>query len=208
MAFHDVRFPEQISYGSRGGPTFLTDITAANSGDEQRNVNWSQSRSKYDVSWGLHSLDDIADLNAFFRARRGRAYAFRYKDFMDFTTNADGRTAPTHNDQILGTGDGTKTQFQLIKLYNDGAYSYTRTLTKPVSGTVKVAVNGTPVESGWSVNLLTGVITFDAPVTDTHVVTAGCEFDVPVRFDQDQLSVSIEQPEAGSMEIPLVEVRE
>ena len=206
MAFHDVRFPADLSFGSVGGPQRRTEIVTLANGHEERNAPWADSLRRYDAGLGMRSLDDVAVLTAFFEARAGQLHAFRWKDWADYKSCAPSRT-PAWEDQRVGVGDGTRTAFQLIKRYASGPYAYERTITKPVAGTVSVAVDGTKV-SGWSCDHATGIVILAAAPATGAVVTAGFEFDVPVRFDVDRIAVSVDSFEAGQVpDAPVVEVR-
>ncbi|MCT8999722.1 DUF2460 domain-containing protein [Chelativorans intermedius] len=207
MAFHEVRFPDDISRGARGGPERRTQIVELASGDEERNASWANSRRRYDVAYGIRRADDLATVVAFFEARNGRLYGFRFKDWADYKSCLpSGTPAPT--DQLIGTGDGEATAFQLVKTYASGAQSWTRTIAKPVAGTVRVALDGAEQLGGWSVDATTGVVTFDMAPAMGAAVTAGFEFDVPVRFDTDALDVTLDLERLGSItSIPLLEIR-
>ena len=183
MAFHEIQFPNDIAYGATGGPEFATSIVATASGYEQRNINWSAARGRWDVASGLKKQTQLDTLIAFFRARKGRAHGFRFKDWTDYKATA----------QALGTGNGTITTFQLIRTYSSGGNTDVRTITKPVAGTVKVYLASVQQMSGWSVNTTTGVITFSSAPGNGVTVSADYEFDVPVRFDTDRMAVTIEQ---------------
>ena len=144
---------------------------------------------------------------AFFEARNGRLHGFRFKDWADHKSCLpSGTPAPT--DQVIGTGDGTTTAFQLVKRYASGAQSWTRTVAKPVTGTVGIALAGVEQLSGWSVDTTTGVVTFTAAPGSGLAITAGFEFDAPVRFDTDVLDVTLDLERLGSItSIPLLELR-
>jgi uncharacterized protein (TIGR02217 family) len=207
MAFHEVRFPDTISRGARGGPERRTQIVELASGDEERNASWANSRRRYDVSYGIRRADDLAGVVAFFEARNGRLHGFRFKDWSDYKSGLPSNV-PSPLDQPLGTGDGATSTFQLVKHYTSGAQEWTRTITKPVSGSVRVALGGVEQASGWSVETTTGLVTFAAPPGAGVAVTAGFEFDVPVRFDSDTLDVILDIERLGSItSIPLVELR-
>src|SRR6056297_2760129 len=163
MAFHEVRFPDNISRGARGGPERRTQIVELASGDEERNASWTNSRRRYDVAYGIRRTDDLAAVVAFFEARNGRLHGFRFKDWGDHKSCLpSGTPAPT--DQAIGTGDGDgeTTAFQLLKRYSSGSQTWVRTITKPVAGTVRVALDGAEQLNGWSVNTATGVVTLDS----------------------------------------------
>jgi len=207
MAFHEVRFPDAISRGARGGPERRTQVVELASGDEERNASWANSRRRYDVAYGIRRADDLAAVVAFFEARNGRLHGFRFKDWGDHKSCLPSGT-PSPLDQPLGTGDGVRTAFQLAKRYASGGQSWTRAITKPVAGTVRVALSGTEQLSGWSVDTTTGVITFGSAPGAGVAVAAGFEFDTPVRFDTDTLDVTLDLERLGSIaSIPLLEIR-
>ena len=207
MAFHEVRFSEAIGRGARGGPERRTQVVELASGDEERNASWANSRRRYDVSYGIRRADDLAAVVAFFEARNGRLHGFRFRDWSDYRSGPPSQT-PSPLDQPIGTGDGTTTAFQLTKRYASGAQAWVRRIVKPVAGTVRVARAGVEAVSGWSVDATTGIITFDTAPASGVLITAGFEFDVPVRFDTDRLDVTWDLDRLGSIaSIPLVEVR-
>lgn len=206
--FHEILFPVDISLNSEGGPTRRTDIVALVSGHEERNSPWAGSRRRFNAGYGVKSIDDIEDVIAFFEARRGRLYGFRFADPFDHKSCRVAET-PGGEDQLLGAGDGAATDFQLVKRYASGAASYARDIKKPVAGSVLVSVDGAAQTSGadFSVDDTGGVISFTAPPAPGAVVTAGFSFDTPVRFDTDELRINLAAFKAGDIpSIPLIEV--
>lgn len=198
MAFHEVRFPDDIAYGASGGPEFATTIVTMASGFEQRNINWQAARGRWDVASGLKKQAQLDTLLAFFRGRKGRAHGFRFKDWSDFRATG----------QLIGTGDGTNKTFQLVKNYASGAGSESRIIKKPVSGTTKIYLNGVQLTSGWSISSSTGIVTINTAPSNGVPVTADFEFDVPVRFDTDRMAVTIEFFNLHQWSgIPIVEIR-
>jgi uncharacterized protein (TIGR02217 family) len=191
-SFHEVLFPTDISYGSKGGPKFKTDIFTADSGFEKRNIDWSQIRAEYEVEHGIKSQAQMDRLTAFFYARRGRAYAFRFKDWNDFRLSA----------QTIGFGDGSTTEFQIVKSYTSAqlqsnqAWGYTRKITKPVWGTIAGVTVGGVVKTSpadYTVDYTTGKITFvAAPAAGAEIIIGAGEFHIPVRFDTDHLDTTHE----------------
>lgn len=207
MAFHEVRFHDNISRGARGGPERRTQVVELASGDEERNASWANSRRRYDVAYGIRRADDLAELVAFFEARNGRLHGFRYKDWADYKSALPSQ-AITATDQQIGTGTGSLQAFQLAKRYTSGPQTWVRTIAKPVTGTVRVALGMVEQMSGWTVDTTTGVITFTTAPANGVIVRAGFEFDVPVRFDSDMLDVTLDFERLGSItSIPLVEIR-
>jgi uncharacterized protein (TIGR02217 family) len=207
MAFHEVRFPDDISRGARGGPERRTQVVELASGDEERNASWADSRRRYDAAYGIRRADDLVAVVAFFEARNGRLHGFRWKDWGDYKSGLP--SAPiTPIDQALGIGDGDTEAFQLVKRYESASQAWVRRTVKPVAGTVRVALAGAEQLSGWSVDAATGVVTFAVAPAAGVLVSAGFEFDVPVRFDTDRLDVTWDLDRLGSTaSIPLVEVR-
>jgi len=207
MAFIETpRFPEDISYGSTGGAGWSTDVLILKSGYESRNANWQQMRYKYNAAMGVRDNTQLDDLIHWFNAMQGRQHGFRFKDWTDYTSSELG-IATSHLDQLIGTGNASATTFQVTKKYIQGSQSRTRTILKLVSGTMKVALNDVLQSSGYTVNYNTGIITFSSAPGNGVTVKAGYEFDVPVRFDIDQLSISIEHYQTGSLSVPLIELR-
>jgi len=203
MAFHEIRFPDNISRGARGGPERRTQVVELASGDEERNGSWANSRRRYDVAYGIRRADDLAAVVAFFEARNGRLHGFRYKDWADYKSALPSQ-AITATDQRIGIGDGAATSFALLKHYISGAQTWERTITKPVAGTVRVALGMVEQMSGWTIDATTGVIAFTTAPAIGTIVRAGFEFDVPVRFDSDTLDLE----RLGSITaIPLLEIR-
>jgi len=202
MAFHEVRLPARLAFGSTGGVERRTEITTLGSGFERRSTPWAEGRRRYLIGAGLRSLDDMAALTAFFEARRGRLYGFRFRDFADFKSCAPG-AAVAATDQGIGTGDGARRGFGLSKAYGD----HERRIRKPVEGSVRVAVGGVET-TGFEVDHTTGEVTLAAAAPSGAVVTAGFVFDTPVRFDADRIEVTLESFGAGRMvAMPLIEVR-
>jgi uncharacterized protein (TIGR02217 family) len=197
-SFHEVRFPDAIAYGATGGPEYLTDIVILQSGFEQRNQSWDSARARYDVSTGIKNPTQAAEVISFFRARKGRAYGFRFKDWSDYRVIG----------QLIGAGNGTQTAFQLTKTYTSGGENETRPLKKPVSGTVKIYKDSILQSSAVTVDHTTGMVTFTTAPTTGVLITADCEFDVPVRFDTDRLAIRIQSHELFVWDqIPLIEIR-
>ena len=208
MAFHEVRFPADLSFGAVGGPERRTEIVALANGHEERNSPWAGSRRRWDAGLGMRSLDDLHALVAFFEARSGQLYGFRWKDWSDFRSCAPSGV-PGPEDQEVGVGDGERTAFGLTKHYADLGGSYVRSIRKPVEGTVRVAADGTELAEGadWTCDAASGTLAFAVAPAIGVRLTAGFEFDVPVRFDTDRLSISLATFEAGQApEVPVIEV--
>lgn len=206
-AFHEVRFPLRLALGTSGGPVRRTDIVNLSNGRENRNQRWRNSRRAYDAGSGVRSVSDLYAVLEFFEARGGQLYGFRFRDPVDFKS-CPPLVVPTAMDQRIGTGDGVTAAFQLVKTYADAGGGWTRTVAKPVEGSVRISVNGIAV-TAFSTDHASGIVTFAAGHVPTSgaAIRAGFEFDVPVRFDIDRIDVSLATFEAGRIpSIPLVEI--
>lgn len=209
MSFHEVRFPETLSFGSVGGPERRTDVVTLANGHEERNTPWAHARRRYDAGLGLRALEDIAALIAFFEARQGQLHGFRWKDWTDFSSALPGQDI-THEDQTIATGDGATRVFQLAKRYRSGAYSYLRPITKPVAASVRLGIGQEALEAGtdYDLDATTGQVTLTYAPEIGRQINAGFEFDVPVRFDTDRILTSVASFQAGEApNVPVVEVR-
>lgn len=215
MAFHDVVFPDEIAYGSKGGPKFQTTVVTLGSGVERRNQDWSRVRAEYDVSHGIKDPEQLSELRQFFYARRGRAHSFRFKDWGDFEIG----------NQTIGFGDGAATVFQLIKSYEPGAYQYDRILTKPEEGSLEgLRVGNVPYtefasfsnlsnaqrQTAFMVDYLTGKVTFAiAPASGLSIILTYGRFHVHARFDVDVFDPVHDFWNYQSWEsIPIVEIKD
>lgn len=212
MAFHDVRFPVNISYGSQLGPSFSTSLVRLDSGQVEAVSRYGTPHYKYDAGYSIRSQDDLYTVQTFYIARGGPANSFRFFDWMDNASTANGRTLPvaaSSVDQVIGTGDGSQTIYYLIKSYTSGSQSRSRRITKPILGSVSISFDTVPQASGWTVNYLTGAITFTTAPAGGVVIRAGFQFDVPVRFspsiDEDGLMATLANFEEGSLSVPLEE---
>lgn len=196
MSFYETRFPTDISLGALSIPAWKTDVIVFESGREQRNQRWSEVRNSYDVGYGVRTRDQLNALAAFFYEMRGRLHSFRFKDHLDYSAT---------NETLTYDGTGT---VQLTKTYGNGFNNYSKDIKKPVAGSVTLKVNGSNYSS-FTIDTTTGIITFTAsPVpTISDVITWSGEFDIPCRFDQDQLSINLKEAELGTTSCMLVEVR-
>jgi uncharacterized protein (TIGR02217 family) len=205
VSFVDTRFPEDISYGSQGGPSFNTTVYTATSGFEQRNMNWEDARCVYDISYGIKDKTDMGVVLNFFYAMRGKAIAFRYKDWADYKLSQE----------LIAVADGTAVDFQITKTYKAGVQEYVRTIRKIVTPVVgppaivfEVRVNDVLQVGGYSVDYNTGILTFTVAPTAAATIKVTGEFDVPVRFDTDAMEITEEAWELETWDsIPLIEIR-
>jgi uncharacterized protein (TIGR02217 family) len=204
-SFHEVQFPPDISLGAVGGPGFKTTITVLSGGAEKRNIDWANAKGAWDVAHGLRTQMQLDALRAFFYARRGRAYGFRFKDSTDFNVPDEGGHNP-----LMFTTNGYDRAFQIVKVYSDAAGSYTRNMSKPVAGFVYVYDNDLP-PTDYVVDLTPGIITLGSTLGSTtgDAISVACQFDVPARFDIDDMKITLTDIDNLAWgQIPIVEIRD
>lgn len=209
MSFHEVRFPASLSFGSVGGPERRTEVVTLANGHEERNSPWLHSKRRYDAGFGMRSLDDVEVLIAFFEARMGQMHAFRWKDWADYKSSIASGVV-TFEDQQIAFGDGVTSVFPLVKVYRSGGHTYTRPISKPVQNTVRIGVANDELQEGidYTFDVTTGLVAFSHPPDPEMPITAGFEFDVPVRFDTDHVHTSVASFQAGeALNVPIIEVR-
>jgi len=197
--FIEERFPEDISYGSSGGPSFRTTIQPLSSGHETRNIDWTAARAKYHVNHAVKTPQQIKNLVSFWRMVRGAAIGFRFKDWTDYIATGE----------LIGTGDAVVVNFQLNKNYTFGlgTLQYDRIITKPVSGTITVYEDG--IANGLvTIDTTTGIVTFPVAPAGGVVITADFEFDVPSRFQNDEMNITLDHALISTWSsIDIIEIR-
>ena len=192
--FHDIRFPLHLAFGTRGGPARSVDILQMANGTEVRNARGRHSRRQYNAVAGLKYREQAIELLHFYESRLGALHGFRFRDPLDYQA-----------DETLGIGDGQRTEFALTKTYGTAPHIYSRRMTKPVSGSVRVRVDG--VETAVSVDHSEGLIQFQSAPAEGAVITVNFEFDVPVRFASDSLDIVLDDfGSAQIQDIPLIEI--
>jgi uncharacterized protein (TIGR02217 family) len=205
--FDDILFPLEIGRQASATPEFSTQIVTTLSGHEIHNSDWADARQNYDVGPGVRSEEELGILLSFFRARRGAARGFRFRDPFD-NSSAGMTEPPTALDQFLGTGDGLRTIFPLVKIYGDGGTEerQQRRITRPITASVQIAVDGESA-IGWTVD--GGNIIFETAPIAGAAITAGFQFDVPVRFAEDRIEVNRFSFGAGEVaSVLLTEIKE
>ena len=196
--FDNVRFPSDISYSAIGGPQYYTNINYTANGQEYRNVNSIFSVMKYNICYMLKTAKEIEKLVTFFRARRGKAIGFRFKDWSDYKASK----------QLIGIGNEVDNVFQLKKVYKSGKTAYQRIINKPVVDSVEIYFNNTQVYEGFTVDYQLGKVIFNSAVPIGIQIFSNFEFDVPVRFDIDYLPISIDGNNTySSKNINLIEIK-
>jgi len=200
--FLEIELPLSVALQAKGGSSFSTWVQITESGFEQRNVNWATARGKWNVGYPTRKQSEMATLIAFFRIVHGRGYGFRMRDWSDYQAVAQA-CSPAE-------GTGAEHNFQLVKLYSAGGYTTSRTIQKPVTAAVKDAAGSNVAEtvkiylddalqsSGYTVSAATGIVNFTSAPGNGVDVTADFDFDLPVRFDTDEMKIAVVlAPEQG-----------
>lgn len=210
-AFHDVRLPLLFSFGAQMSLERRTEISELNSGREIRNALWANARRQFDIGPAIQSLDHVSELVAFFEARMGRLFGFRFRDFADWKSSSPSLEIAS-SDQLLGIGDGVNARFEIVKHYQSGGQTQTRRIACVDVASLRVELAGRAQSAGqhYDVDLTTGAIIFRAGSIPAagQTVRAGFHFDVPVRFGVDRLDISFEAPRAGrALSVNLIEIQ-
>lgn len=187
-----VRLPDDVEAGARGGPSFNTSVITLGSGRENRGREWQVARHSWDIGYGIDTPSSFQAVIDFFYACGGRARSFLFKDWADYKGTLETVAAVVSQ----------PTKRQLVKTYTNGIVSYVRVVDHPVAGTLLVYVDNMLTVA---YTIVGGLITFTGgdPGDD---VKATFEFDIPVRFDTDQLSLTMEN--IKSMQIPSIAILE
>lgn len=205
MAFHDVRLPEEISQNAIGGPSFNTSIFNFSDGKEKRNINWENPRSQWDIGYAIRFKEDMDVVRDFFYARQGRLNTFRFKDWSDYQIGDSASSIP----EIIGVGDGASTVFLALKIYKSGPATFTRKISKLVAGTARAFLDGVEQFAGFNEQPESGTITFTTPPAVGVQIGLIAEYDLHVRFNEDDLDIEMAQfDHAGVPNLTVIEERE
>ena len=180
-------------YGWQGGPTFSTRIVSLQNGRERRNANLAQPRHRYTTPFLNISRDAYREIKRMFLLCRGQLHAFRFRDELDYQAE----------DEEFGIGDGTTVEFQLAKLSEDDGIAYLRNVYA-LTGSPVAMVNGAPVAATFDMDR--GRVVFESAPSNGGVLSWTGEFDIWVRFEQDDLPGSLDNPDATNLSITLLEV--
>lgn len=174
-------FPECVAFGASGKILFNTQVYESDNADRSVYVPWPTGRHEYDASSGIKKLSEVEQIRELYHVAQGRAHSFDWKDFNDFKSTLVSGT-PTNTDQILGTGDGLETDFMLYKDYTIGTVTRRRVIQRPVSGSILIAGDASPILTGWTWIEDEFLIRFDVAPGAGVALTCGYLFYVPVAF--------------------------
>lgn len=217
--FVDEYIPEQVpGFPCISSPRWSTDLQVVDSGAERANQRWGHPLHSFILPNAIREHAAFEGIHDHWLTMRGPLHSFPFRDPLDFASRAllQPNFVPSLSltDQPLGTGDGVTKIFQLSKTYTRGVQTYTRNVSHPVVSTVLIGLDGIDPDTlspsfGWSVDRLTGLVTFDVAPSPGAVLTAGFLFDVEVRFDSDTAFDGIVQTYgvSGFADMTLTEIR-
>lgn len=196
--FNEARLLDKVAYGSEFGHSYKTRIEELRSGVERRNAEWDLPLGRYSLIYQNIGTQHHGLIVAAHHACKGMLIGFRLKDFSDYKAT----------NEPIGFGTGAQQTYQLTKTYTFGTLSTTKKIFKPVQGLVSVFADGTPITPD-SIDYTTGIVTLTAP--SGQEITWTGEYDVPVRFDNDEIDFSIDNRSGGELilnsDVQLVELR-
>lgn len=205
--FIEERLCMDVRMGATYADDYQVEITRTACGAEYRKLVHAFPVRSFTINFTLIRSDLASRVLSLYHRVFGKYAGFRVKFEDDFTTAADGRSAPTKDDQMLTyISSGV---YQLRKVYGlagaaIGIGRPSRTIYKPVTGTTLIAKNGTLVISGVTIDTTTGRVTISpAPSYPADTITGGCEFDIPCRFNSsiEVSAVSNVVRDCGSVEV-------
>lgn len=189
----EARISDRVALGFQAVPSYSTRIVTLDNGRESRNANWTRAKRRFSALYANFTREAFAELLEVFHAVRGAAYSFRFKDWTDFEVI----------DGSLGMPPAGDDPVQLVKTYTFGGQTVTRTITKPVAGTLTVSQGGALVMG--SLDTATGIFTPSGAWTPGVEIIASFQFDVPVRFASDEMPSAYENKDCISTTAELVE---
>ena len=203
----EPEFPVCVSAGSVSMPTYSTRVVTSGTGWESRNSNWQETRIRFNAATGVRGQIDLDDLVEFFHAVKGQALAFRFKDWGDYKSKGVADPITMSDQHLITSIAGGETVIPLRKVYEaEALYTY-RDITQPVPGTILVAKDGSPLADPGDYTIVDGKIVLGVALAAGEQISAGFEFDVPCRFDSDELATQLEAFMAGSVTVPVIEVQ-
>lgn len=192
--YHNINLPPFIAIYAVGEPSFSTEIASTVSGREIRISNHLSSFQKYKISQCKLSLSQFEEFNSFFRARLGRQYSFRMRDYAD---------CHLHNQTIAEMGHNEA--IEVFKVYVDTIKNYNRRITKLVHNSVELKVNDLDLAEA-EIDYDKGLIKLNAPLSAEEKLIISAAFDVEVRFSSDSFAYSYQSD--GSIMIDNLELIE
>lgn len=200
------RFPICPAYGFSVDPYILVKIITREGGFELVDRKWAQARRQYDgTPMGDRVQEDIEEILYFWLAVGGTSGAFRFKDFTDFKSCRLAETLTAIDQPLVLTGD-SPASYQLTKHYTYGALTHARPIRRPVGETVVIANEVGAVQTDWTLDEATGIVTPGGAFVGTPTA-AGFEFEVYCRFNSNFVP-SIVNKQIQNAEVSIIEKRE
>ena len=196
--FKDIYMPPCLSLDLSVTRTRRTESVTALSGDVYASEKWAFSRRSFRAAWGPKTLDEVQTFLSFWE-NVTTVHTFRVRDWSDYTSALPGE-AITDADQAIGIGDGAQTDFQLAKTYGYSGETYAHPIYAPVPGSVMIAFDGVNQSSGWSVNSSSGIVSFNSAPATGVVITAGYEYDIKSRFENDAITMAFRARHLGEID--------
>jgi len=158
MAFDNIQFPVDISYGSSFTPSYRTDVIVLENKNEQRVSLDEFPTYNYDVAYGVKNRQQMVEVHKFFHGRKGMAHTFRFKDWLDFSAT---------NSPVVVIGAET---IQLTKQYVSGPTTLNRAIHKPI-GPITMR-RDTVTFTNFALDLNTGILTLTPDLTSSITSSA------------------------------------
>ena len=171
-------FPECPGFGFTVEPRYMTKAIDGEGGQERIDRRWNRPLSFFTaVPTGNRDADVIQNLLVFWHAVGGTSLRFRFRDWTDYMSCRT-TEVPTALDQpfeVIGSA------YQLIKQYAFGSMVQNREIYRPIGSTITVANTLGAVQTDWTLDESTGLLTPGGGFVGTPGSWGG-QFDLPCRF--------------------------
>lgn len=185
-----------FAYGFEGGPVFNTQIIELQNGREKRNATWAEHKHRYNGSFLNIKTEQYRKIKQMHLVARGRLNAFKIIDPLDnYALN-----------QNFAQANGTATKFQLSSTSSIAGVSYTRGVYGIIpNDKFKIYVNDVVVDN-YTVDTKRGTVVFDTAPPVGAILKWSGNFFVWVRFEQDDLPFSLDNPNMTNGAVTMLEV--
>jgi uncharacterized protein (TIGR02217 family) len=164
--FLEERLSRDILMGASFYDEYSVNIVTTSGGQEYRSLIHPFPARVFDVSFLMDMDDTYTELLAMWHRAHGRYAGFRVRCYDEYSSNGRNSTPTAYDQPTILVSSGI---YQLVKQYGTdktaGASGYPyRVIYKPVSGTVKVAINGAETTL-FTVSTTTGRVTMGTNIT-------------------------------------------
>lgn len=170
-----------LTFNNTRTPVWSTITHKSSSGKQQRAALWSYPIWRYKLSYEILRADtahqELQTLAGFFLEHRGAWDSWLYSDPSDNTVVG----------QSIGIGNGSTTQFQLVRTYGANGNTFAEPMTA-INGAPVIKVDGVTktVTTDYTISA-TGLVTFTSAPASSAAITADFSYYFRCHFTTDEL---------------------